>query len=337
MAPPMNAVVMMVPLPAAPAELDRPAGSKPPTFPPYNWVMDGCASTQGRPTVHPQLSSSLGAFLAPRSRRLMATAASRVLLIITVRILVAACTVLSGSGDSSGSGEEPRHGGCFTRLFSFGDSITDNSNWMHYARWQGTVVRLPSFLDGGSTKNSNPNRTIEISDIHIGVSYGVIDSGLPSKSNVVQLYKSNGIGNMRFYFADQELLNALCGSGIGLTLDVGNDKVHRRPERGARVASVLQAMQNVHDAIASAGLAGGIKVSIAVKMDMIHNSSPPSNGVFKDPSVMSPIVQFLAANGAPLLVNVYPYFPYEYNQDMDLSYALFQPSSTMVADPNGLA
>ncbi|KAJ1255897.1 hypothetical protein BS78_K141400 [Paspalum vaginatum] len=196
----------------------------------------------------------------------------------------------------------------------------------------------------------------------IGVCYGVIGSGLPSKSDVVQLYKSNGIGNMRFYFADQELLNALRGSGIGLALDVGNDKVgdlaanpssaaswvrdnvQAYPDVNFRyivvgnevpgAASVLQAMQNVHDALASAGLAGGIKVSTAVKMDVIDNSSPPSNGVFKDPSVMSPIVQFLAANGAPLLANVYPYFAYEYSQDIDLNYALFQPSSTTVADPN---
>ncbi|KAJ1292129.1 hypothetical protein BS78_02G368800 [Paspalum vaginatum] len=71
----------------------------------------------------------------------MATAASRVLL-VAVRLLVAACAVLGGSGSSSGA-SEPRRGGCFTRLFSFGDSITDNGNWMHYARWPGTVARLP--------------------------------------------------------------------------------------------------------------------------------------------------------------------------------------------------
>ena len=42
---------------------------------------------------------------------------------------------------------------------------------------------------------------------------------------MVQLYKSNGISSMRFYFADQDLLTALRGSGIALALDVGNDKV----------------------------------------------------------------------------------------------------------------
>lgn len=57
----------------------------------------------------------------------------------------------------------------------------------------------------------------------IGVCYGVIGGGLPPKSDVVQFYKSNGIANMRFYFADHDLLNALRGSGIGLALDVGNE------------------------------------------------------------------------------------------------------------------
>jgi len=202
----------------------------------------------------------------------------------------------------------------------------------------------------------------------IGVCYGVIGSGLrsSSKSDVVQLYKSNGIANMRFYFADQDVLNALRGSGIGLALDVGNENLRDLAANPASAeswvkdnvqayypdvniryivvgnevdgaASVLQAMQNVHDALASANLAGSIKVSTAVKMDVIDNSSPPSNGVFRDPSVMSPIVQFLAGNGAPLLANVYPYFAYKDSQDIDLNFALFEPSTTTVTDTNGLA
>ncbi|MCH1921755.1 ribose-5-phosphate isomerase A, partial [Shewanella sp. A3A] len=48
--------------------------------------------------------------------------------------------------------------------------------------------------------------------------------GLPSRSNVVQLYKSNGIGAMRIYSADREALDALRGSGIDLALD-GADEV----------------------------------------------------------------------------------------------------------------
>ncbi|TVU34724.1 hypothetical protein EJB05_16571 [Eragrostis curvula] len=204
----------------------------------------------------------------------------------------------------------------------------------------------------------------------IGVCYGVNGDNLPSRSDVVQLYKSSGIGNMRIYFADREALDALRGSGIGLILDVGNDKVGELAANPANAASwvkdnvqayypdvairyiavgneitgtstassVLPAMQNVHDALAAAGLAGSIKVSTAVSMDTVDKSSPPSDGVFRDPSVMSPIVQFLASNGAPLLANVYPYFAYKGDQGIDLNFALFEPSSTTVTDPaNGLA
>ncbi|KAL5229132.1 hypothetical protein ABZP36_017397 [Zizania latifolia] len=203
----------------------------------------------------------------------------------------------------------------------------------------------------------------------IGVCYGVNGDDLPSRSDVVQLYKSNGISAMRIYFADREALDALRGSGISLTLDVGdrNDVgelatsasnaaswvqanvqayypdvdikyvvVGNELTGTADASSVLPAMQNVHDALASAGLADSIKVSTAVKMDTIDDSSPPSAGVFNNPSVMEPIVKFLASNGAPLLANVYPYFAYRDDQHIDLNFALFQPSSTTVSDPNGL-
>ncbi|PUZ73159.1 hypothetical protein GQ55_2G452700 [Panicum hallii var. hallii] len=68
----------------------------------------------------------------------MATAASRVL--VAVQVLVAACAVLGGGGEMRRRGHG---GGCFTRLFSFGDSITDNGNWMHYTRSPGAVARPP--------------------------------------------------------------------------------------------------------------------------------------------------------------------------------------------------
>ena len=72
----------------------------------------------------------------------MVTAAASRVLATATWLLVAACAVLIGGAES-----EPWrvHGGgaCFTRLFSFGDSITDNGNWMHYARSPGAVARPP--------------------------------------------------------------------------------------------------------------------------------------------------------------------------------------------------
>ncbi|EMS45378.1 Glucan endo-1,3-beta-glucosidase, acidic isoform [Triticum urartu] len=53
----------------------------------------------------------------------------------------------------------------------------------------------------------------------IGVCYGVNGDGLPSASEVVQLYQSNGITGMRIYFPDADALQALSGSNIGLIID----------------------------------------------------------------------------------------------------------------------
>jgi hypothetical protein len=89
----------------------------------------------------------------------------------------------------------------------------------------------------------------------------------------------------------------------------------------------------------SAGLAGAVKVSTAVRMDVIANSFPPSRGAFS-PSVrrhMVPVARLLADTGSLLLANVYPYFAYRDNsRDITLGYATFQPGATVRDDGNGL-
>ncbi|EAY77183.1 hypothetical protein OsI_05153 [Oryza sativa Indica Group] len=196
----------------------------------------------------------------------------------------------------------------------------------------------------------------------IGVCYGVLGNNLPSRSEVVQLYKSKGINGMRIYYPDKEALNALRNSGIALILDVGDQlsylaasssnaaawvrdnvkpyypavnikyiAVGNEVEGGA-TNSILPAIRNVNSALASSGL-GAIKASTAVKFDVISNSYPPSAGVFRD-AYMKDIARYLATTGAPLLANVYPYFAYRGNpRDISLNYATFRPGTT-VRDPN---
>uniref|UniRef100_A0A0E0KG57 Glucan endo-1,3-beta-D-glucosidase n=1 Tax=Oryza punctata TaxID=4537 RepID=A0A0E0KG57_ORYPU len=87
------------------------------------------------------------------------------------------------------------------------------------------------------------------------------------------------------------------------------------------------------DALSAAGL-DHIKVSTAVEMSVVAGLPLPSGSAFADPSIMGPIVKFLASNGAPLLANVYPYYAYKNNDHIDLNFVLFQPSSTTI-DDNG--
>ncbi|KAK8464314.1 hypothetical protein PHAVU_011G176950 [Phaseolus vulgaris] len=190
----------------------------------------------------------------------------------------------------------------------------------------------------------------------IGVCYGVIANNLPSKKEVVDLYKSNGIGKMRIYFPEAEKLDALRGSGIELIMDVARESLQAMTDQNAatdwvrrnvipyaqdvnfkyiavgnevrpnhkEAPYILSAMRNIQNAISSANLQGRIKVSTAIDSTLISNPYPPNDGVFNSESYVRPIIEFLKSNGSPLLANVYPYFAHIYDkQHIPLEYALF--------------
>ncbi|KAG6507822.1 hypothetical protein ZIOFF_033175 [Zingiber officinale] len=199
----------------------------------------------------------------------------------------------------------------------------------------------------------------------IGVCYGRDGNNLPSPSDVVALYRSNGISNMRIYSPAQDALQALSGSNIQLIVGVPNDNVQSIASDPSAAASwvqsnivafpgvafsyvavgnelipenlglaqfVLPAMQNIQNAINAAGLQSSIRVSTAVSAAVLSQASPPSQGAF-GPDSMRAIVQFLDSNGAPLLFNVYPYISYRDNTaQILLDYALFRSSGVVVQD-----
>ncbi|KAM3335723.1 hypothetical protein ACQJBY_029932 [Aegilops geniculata] len=197
----------------------------------------------------------------------------------------------------------------------------------------------------------------------IGVCYGIIANNLPPPREVVQLYRSKGITNMRIYSVQLQALRALRGSGISLMLGTTNNDVavlagsrsaatswvwaNVKPYHSAGVTiryiavgnevtggtaqRILAAMRNLNKALAAAGL-GGIKVSTAVRFDVLTHSFPPSAAVFAQPYMVD-IARHLASTRAPLLANVYPYFAYSNNpRDIKLDYATFQPGATPVRD-----
>ncbi|XP_038974681.1 glucan endo-1,3-beta-glucosidase-like [Phoenix dactylifera] len=202
----------------------------------------------------------------------------------------------------------------------------------------------------------------------IGVCYGMQGNNLPQPSTVVNLYKSNNIKAMRLYDPNQAALQALKGSNIQLILDVPNSSLQSLASSASAASNwvqtnvkayssgvsfkyiavgnevipgnlaqyVLPAMRNIYSALSSAGLQNQIKVSTSVATSVLGgNSSPPSSGFFASDALtyLSPIVKFLASNGAPLLVNVYPYFSYVGNPtQIKLDYALFTSPGTVVTD-----
>ncbi|RRT82200.1 hypothetical protein B296_00014581 [Ensete ventricosum] len=179
----------------------------------------------------------------------------------------------------------------------------------------------------------------------------MLGDNLPPPSEVVSLFRSNNIGRMRLYSPEQAALQALRNSNIQVLMDVPNadlpslasdastasdwvqsNVVANWPSvtfryiavgneviPGDQASYVLPAMRNIQSALSSAGLQDQIKVSTAVSTGVLGTSYPPSAGAFSSAAktYLSPILQFLASNAAPLLVNVYPYFTYADNPSQD--------------------
>jgi exo-beta-1,3-glucanase (GH17 family) len=200
----------------------------------------------------------------------------------------------------------------------------------------------------------------------------MMGNNLPPTSEVIALYRSNNIKRMRIYDPNQAALQALRDSNIELMLGVPNSDLQSlatnpsnanswvqrnvlsfwpsvrfryiavgnevSPVNGATASLaqfVLPAVQNVFNAIRSAGLQDQIKVSTAIDMTLIGTSFPPSQGAFRGDvrGYLDPIIGHLAYAKAPLLANVYTYFSYAGNpRDISLPYALFTSPSVVVWD-----
>ncbi|KAF8690987.1 hypothetical protein HU200_040720 [Digitaria exilis] len=201
----------------------------------------------------------------------------------------------------------------------------------------------------------------------LGVCYGMSGSDLPPATSVIAMYKSNGIKAMRLYCADKPALEALNGTDIRVLVNVPNDVLSNLSTRRAAAAAwvrdniepyhpsvvfryiavgnevagdaainfLLPAIENVQSAITDAGLDKKMKVTTSVSQAIVDPCNLPSDGKFSKEAhkFMGPILKFISRNGAPLMVNVYPYFTYAYNPgDMDVRYALFTAPDTVVKD-----
>ncbi|XP_006358017.1 glucan endo-1,3-beta-glucosidase, acidic isoform PR-Q' isoform X1 [Solanum tuberosum] len=211
--------------------------------------------------------------------------------------------------------------------------------------------------------------TPDFTGAQTGVCYGKLGNGLPSPADVVSLCNRNNIRRMRIYEPDQLTLQALRGSNIEVTLGVPNtdlenvaatqdnantwiqnnvknyDNVKFRyiavgnevspfNENSKYVPVLFNAIRNIQTAISGAGLGNQIKVSTAIETGLTTDTSPPSNGRFKDDVLrfIEPIINFLVTNRVPLLVNLYPYFSVVDNPVIKLEYALFTSPEVVVND-----
>ncbi|CAL4939754.1 unnamed protein product [Urochloa decumbens] len=234
---------------------------------------------------------------------------------------------------------------------------------------QSMVAVAVALLLGAFATTIPPKGKVDSAGVQsIGVCYGRMGDNLPAASDVVQLYKANGIESMRIYDTDPDTLQALDGSGIGLVVGISRDdlvNLASSPSAAAKWvqdnvaafpgvsfryiavgneavgygfdgAYVLPALRNLDDALSRAGLRGSIKASTVVSSAVVTTAAfLPSTGNFFSASNMTPIARYLASTGAPLLANLYPYFAYVNSRTtIDIDYALFKlsPARLVVRD-----
>ncbi|CAI9274378.1 unnamed protein product [Lactuca saligna] len=209
---------------------------------------------------------------------------------------------------------------------------------------------------------------LDTTESQIGVCYGLLGNNLPSPAQVISLYNSRNIRRMRLYDPNQAVLQALSGSNIEVMIGVPNSDLQYvaasrdnafdwvwknvaswpsikfryiavgnevKPSDAALAPLVHPALTNIHEVVSFYGLKDQIKVSTSVDTTMIGVDFPPSQGAFRGDvrAYIDPIIGFLVAINAPLLVNVYPYFSYSGNPSaISLAYATFTSPGTVVQD-----
>ncbi|KAI4347047.1 hypothetical protein L6164_007896 [Bauhinia variegata] len=204
----------------------------------------------------------------------------------------------------------------------------------------------------------------------IGVCYGRNADDLPTPEKVAQLVQLHNIKYLRIYDANVQVLKAFANTGVELMIGVPNSDLVAFSQFqsnadtwlknsilpyypatkityitvGAEVtevsnnasAFVVPAMRNVLTALKKAGLHKKIKVSSTHSLGVLSRSFPPSAGAFNSShaSWLKPMLEFLAENQSPFMIDIYPYYAYRDSPSkVSLDYALFE-SSQEVIDPN---
>ncbi|KAG6533177.1 glucan endo-1,3-beta-glucosidase 1-like [Zingiber officinale] len=209
----------------------------------------------------------------------------------------------------------------------------------------------------------------------VGVNIGTDLSNLLSPADIAAFLKAQQIQHVRLYDADSGILSALAGAGVSVALGVPNDQLIALGSSNASAAAwvarhilpfdpdtpisavavgdevptavpnalpaLLPALRSLSAALAAANLSS-IPVSTPLPFSVILDPFPPSQAYFNQTlasAFLLPLLQFLNDTGAPLMLNLYPYYAFMQSRGaVPLDNALFRPLAPALeeVDPNTL-
>ncbi|XP_047051272.1 glucan endo-1,3-beta-glucosidase 5-like [Lolium rigidum] len=205
----------------------------------------------------------------------------------------------------------------------------------------------------------------------VGVNWGTLSSHRAPPQVVVDLLRENRIGKVKLFDADPGVLRALARSGIqvmvGLTngelasvagspaaadawvsqnvsqyvgrggVDIRYIAVGNEPfltsYQGQFQSYIIPAMTNIQQSLVKANLASYVKLVVPCNADA-YEGSVPSQGAFRTEltQIMTQIASYLSSNGAPFVVNIYPFLSLYQNSDFPQDYAFFEGSTHPLVD-----
>ncbi|KAK9161061.1 hypothetical protein Syun_007402 [Stephania yunnanensis] len=194
------------------------------------------------------------------------------------------------------------------------------------------------------SRRDTENMETEDADLRRGL-FTTINTAdnLPSPVDVVRLMKANGITAVRLFEPNHDIYEALKGTSIKVSVGVLNDdlpglasasisatsgwlETHVLPFindvsfayitlgneaiPGPKAQYVYTAIQNMWTSLETFNLSSQILPTVVVPGGVLGVSYPPSQGAFADnvADIMTDVTKLVYSIGAPLMVNVYPYF-----------------------------
>lgn len=212
-------------------------------------------------------------------------------------------------------------------------------------------------------------------DPFVGVNIGTDVSNLLPAPDLVNFLMHQKITHIRLYDPNPDILRALSGTHIHVTISVPNNQllaiassnttatswIRRNVAAyhpSTRIAAVslgdevlsslssaapllLPALRSLHAALVYSNLHNDVFVSTPHSASVILNPFPPSQAFFNQTleTFILPLLHFLSQTNSPLMLNLYPYYVFMQNRNLvPLENTLFKPLpfSKQMLDPNTL-